>query len=81
MAKRRGDKWFIGGITNDKQREVEVTLSFLPEGKELHMTSFVDGVNADRMAMDYRMEQRTVNRNTKLSIKMARNGGFAAAIK
>ena len=81
MAKRRGDKWFIGGITNDKQREVEVTLSFLPKGKELHMTSFVDGVNADRMAMDYRMEQRTVNRNTKLSIKMARNGGFAAAIK
>ena len=81
MAKRRGDKWFIGGITNDKQREVEVTLSFLPEGKELHMTSFVDGVNANRMAMDYRMEQRTVNRNTKLSIKMARNGGFAAAIK
>ena len=81
MAKRRGDKWFIGGITNDKQREVEVTLSFLPEGKELHMTSFVDGVNADRMAMDYRMEQRTVNRNTKLSIKMARNGGFVAAIK
>ena len=81
MAKRRGDQWFIGGITNDKQREVEVTLSFLPEGKELHMTSFVDGVNADRMAMDYRMEQRTVNRNTKLSIKMARNGGFAAAIK
>lgn len=81
MAKRRGDQWFIGGITNDKQREVEVTLSFLPEGKELHMTYFVDGVNADRMAMDYRMEQRTVNRNTKLSIKMARNGGFAAAIK
>lgn len=81
MAKRRGDQWFIGGITNDKQREVEVTLSFLPEGKELHMTSFVDGINADRMAMDYRMKQRTVNRNTKLSIKMARNGGFAAAIK
>ena len=81
MAKRKGDMWFIGGITNDKQREVEVTLSFLPEWKELHMTSFVDGVNADRMAMDYRMEQRTVNRNTKLSIKMARNGGFAAAIK
>ncbi len=81
MAKRRGDKWFIGGITNDNQRELEVTLNFLPEGKELQMTSFVDGVNASRMAMDYRMEQRTVNNTTKLTIKMARNGGFAAAIK
>lgn len=81
MAKRRGDKWFIGGITNDNQRELEVTLNFLPEGKELQMTSFVDGVNASRMAMDYRMERRTVNNTTKLTIKMARNGGFAAAIK
>ena len=80
MAKRKGDKWFIGGITNDKQREVDVTLSFLPEGKSLQMTSFADGVNADRMAMDYLREQTAVNSDTKLHIKMARNGGFAGVI-
>ena len=80
MAKRKGDKWFIGGITNDKQREVDVTLSFLPEGKSLQMTSFADGVNADRMAMDYLREQSIVNSDTKLHIKMARNGGFAGVI-
>ena len=45
------------------------------------MTSFVDGVNANRMAMDYRVEQSTVNNATKLHIKMARNGGFAAVIE
>ncbi len=81
MAKRKGEQWFIGGITNDKQRETEITLNFLPEGKELQMTSFIDGVNANRMAMDYRMEHTTVNKSTKLHIKMARNGGFAAVIK
>lgn len=80
MAKRKGDKWFIGGITNEHRREVDVTLSFLPEGKGLQMTSFVDGVNANRMAMDYRCEKAAVNRGTKLHIKMARNGGFAAVI-
>ena len=80
MAKRRGDKWFIGGITNDNQREIDVTLDFLPEGQQMQMTSFVDGVNADVMAMDYRMEQTSVDKNTKLHIKMVRNGGFAAAI-
>jgi alpha-glucosidase len=80
MAKRRGDKWFVGGITNDKERELDVTLDILPEGKELQMTSFVDGVNAGRMAMDYRQEKSTVNKNTKLHIKMVRNGGFAAVI-
>ena len=80
MAKRRGDKWFIGGITNDKDRELDVTLDILPEGKEMQMTSFVDGVNAGRMAMDYRQEKKTVKKGSKIHIKMVRNGGFAAAI-
>ena len=80
MAKRRGQKWFIGGITNDNPRELDVTLSFLPEGATLQMTSFVDGVNASRMAMDYRMEKTSVNKNTKLHISMVRNGGFAGVV-
>lgn len=81
MAKRKGDKWYVGGITNETKREVEVTLSVLPEGKDMKMNSFVDGVNANRMAMDYRREQMSVNKNTKLQIKMARNGGFVAVIE
>lgn len=81
MAKRKGQKWFIGGITNDKERELDVTLSILPEGKTLQMTSFVDGINANRIAMDYRMEKTSVNKATKLPIKMARNGGFAGVIE
>ena len=81
LAKRRGNEWFIGGITNDNRRELEVTLDFLPEGKEMQMTSFVDGVNADRMAMDYRVENTTVKKGATIKVKMARNGGFAAIIK
>ena len=80
MAKRKGRQWFIGGITNNNKRELDVTLDFLPEGKNLQMTSFVDGVNANRMAMDYRREKIAVDNGTKLHVKMARNGGFAAVI-
>lgn len=36
--------------------------------------------NADCMAMDYLREQSIVNSDTKLHIKMARNGGFAGVI-
>ena len=81
MAKRKGQRWFIGGITNDQKRELDVTLNMLPEGKSLQLRSFVDGINANRMAMDYRQEQTTVNKQTTLHIKMARNGGFAAVIE
>lgn len=80
MAKRKGDQWFIGGMTNHHMRELDVTLDILPEGKDMKMTSFVDGVNANRMAMDYRVEKTSVKKGTKLHIKMARNGGFAAII-
>ena len=81
MAKRRGDKWFIGGITNDKGRELDVTLDFLPDDAEFEMTSFVDGVNAGTMAMDYLQKKSVVNKGTKLHIRMVANGGFAAAIR
>ena len=80
MAKRRGKKWFIGAITNEQPRELDVVLDFLPEGANPEMTSFADGINADRIAMDYRMEKTPVNRNTRLHISMVRNGGFAAVI-
>lgn len=80
MAKRRGEKWFIGAITNEQPRELDVVLDFLPEGANPEMTSFADGINSDRIAMDYRMEKAPVNRNTRLHISMVRNGGFAAVI-
>ena len=57
-----------------------MALDFLPEGAELQLTSFVDGVNADRMAMDYRVERTTVDKSATLHVKMARNGGFAGVI-
>ena len=45
------------------------------------MTSFEDGINAGYQAMDYRMKSATMNKNKKLSIRMARNGGFAAVLE
>lgn len=82
VAKRKGDKWFIGGITNGKKnvREFEVDLSFLKDNKAYQMTSFEDGMNASHQAMDYRMKKAEVKKGSKVRLKMVRNGGFAAII-
>ncbi len=80
-AKRRGDVWYIGGITNHNKRDVKIDLSFLADGKTYSMTSFSDGINANRQAMDYRRNESKVNKQTVLDIHMARNGGFAAVLK
>ncbi|GAB6123424.1 glycoside hydrolase family 97 protein [Dysgonomonas termitidis] len=83
VAKRKGDKWYIGGMTNNKEtsREFELDLSFLNNGKTYTMTSFEDGINAGRQAMDYRKKSTGVKSGDKIKINMARNGGFAAVIE
>lgn len=81
VARRKGDKWFIGGITNNEGRTINLDLSFLPAGQSFTLTSFEDGINADRQAMDYKQRESKVNNATQLTIKMVRNGGWAGAIK
>lgn len=83
VAKRKGDKWFIGGITNngEKEREFTINLDFLNKDRSYQMTSFEDGINAGRQAMDYRCKSSQVKAGEQLTVKMVRNGGFAAIIE
>lgn len=83
VAKRKGDKWFIGGMTNNgkKEREFTIKLDFLNKDRSYQMISFEDGINAGRQAMDYRCKSSQVKAGEQLTIKMVRNGGFAAVIE
>ena len=83
VAKRKGDKWFIGGMTNngEKEREFTIKLDFLNKDRSYQMISFEDGINAGRQAMDYRCKSSQVKAGEQLTIKMVRNGGFAAVIE
>ena len=64
VAKRKAGKWYIGGITNneEKERSFSLNFDFLPEGKQYKMTLFEDGINAGHQAMDYRKKEITVKR-------------------
>jgi alpha-glucosidase len=79
VARRNGRDWYVGAMTDWTSREMEIDLSFLPEG-EFVMTAYRDGVNADRFAGDYKMEKISVNRTMKRKIILAPGGGFAARI-
>lgn len=71
IAKRKGDKWFIGGMTNNGQteREFAVKLDFLKKDRAYQMTSFEDGINAGRQAMDYRCKSSQVKNGDVLTVK------------
>ncbi|OCB76707.1 alpha-glucosidase [Flavobacterium piscis] len=83
VAKRKGTKWFIGGITNntEKQRNFKLNLDFLKAGKSYKVTSFEDGINAGYQAMDYRKKNFTVTNAANIEIKMVKNGGWAAVLE
>lgn len=80
IARRHGDEWYIGALTNWTPRELELDLSFLGDGNYT-LELFKDGVNADRAARDYKKEVIPVPANRKLKIKMAPGGGYAARVQ
>lgn len=73
MARRQGNKWYIGGITNWEARDVEFSL---PDGLDAGAAAVLmrDGINADRNAEDYKKETITLQKNMK--IHLAPGGGF-----
>lgn len=83
VAKRKGDKWYIGGITNgnENERVFELPLNFLDDGKDYQFISYEDGVNANSQAMHYVKRETLVQKGATLRIRMVRNGGFVAILK
>jgi alpha-glucosidase len=79
LARRNGNDWYMGGMTDWTSRDLEVDFSVLPEGN-FTLDSYEDGVNADRNASDYKKMTRQVSKTTKLKIHLAPGGGWAARI-
>ncbi|MCK4772195.1 MAG: glycoside hydrolase family 97 protein [Candidatus Latescibacteria bacterium] len=79
LARRHGDEWYIGAMTDWKPRELALDLSFLGEGA-FCIEIFEDGVNADRNAIDYRRVEKTIMADESLTISLAPGGGWAARI-
>lgn len=80
MARRKGNEWFLGGITDWTPREINVDLTSLNLTAGSQMTIFTDGVNAGRNGNDYKRENRDIDGSSPLKINMAAGGGFAARI-
>lgn len=79
IARRKGDVWYVGSMTNWDARSMELDLSFLGDGNYTAEV-FKDGVNASRVAKDYKKEVMDIPANRKLNVKLAPGGGVALKI-
>ena len=72
----REGNYYIGGETNWDARDITLDLNFLPAGTYTAEMA-LDGINADHVATDYKIETRDVTNTTRIPIHMASGGGFA----
>ena len=79
MARRKGDVWYVGSLTDWNARTLELDLSFLNAG-DWKAEMFSDGMNANRLASDYKKTVIDIPASRKLTIKMAQGGGCALKI-
>jgi alpha-glucosidase len=72
LARRSGKTWYVGAMTNEQARVVDIPLSFLPAGS-FQATVWQDGAQPN----DVNREVKRVTRNDRLKIKLAGGGGAA----
>ncbi|SFS99487.1 alpha-glucosidase [Zhouia amylolytica] len=77
LARRNGNEWYVGGMTDWNSRAMEINLSFLPKDTKYTMTLYQDGLNADRIGIDYKQSKLIVDHSFKKSIHLAKGGGVA----
>jgi alpha-glucosidase len=80
LARRRGEEWYVGAMTDTTARELTLDLSFLGEGQWM-LEAWADGINADRDARDYQQQSQPVTRLNRLALRLAPGGGYVARIR
>jgi alpha-glucosidase len=81
--KERGrPTWFLGGITDENGRDLDLALNFLEPGRRYRAEIYRDGEGADFRTNPraIAIEKRNVTASDRLALRMAPGGGFAVRL-
>jgi len=79
VARRSGDKWYVGVMGGNSEMDLEIGLNFLSRG-EYSMVSLSDGINAAVNGKDYKLSIEHVEKGQSVHFHLAPGGGYAAII-
>ncbi|HEU5262560.1 MAG TPA: glycoside hydrolase family 97 C-terminal domain-containing protein, partial [Gemmatimonadales bacterium] len=82
--KERGrPNWFVGAITDEAARTVDLSLSFLPQGQKFVAEVYADGPGAHWLnnPLPVAISQRPVSARSRLRLVLAPGGGQAIRIR
>ncbi len=80
VARKSGDTWYVGAMTDWTPRTLDLKLDFLEEGNYT-MKIWKDGVNAAKHAADFAQETKTVSAGSTVKVDMAPGGGWVAIVE
>ncbi|NQT96787.1 MAG: glycoside hydrolase family 97 protein [Candidatus Marinimicrobia bacterium] len=82
IARRNNEDWFVGAITDEKQRALEIPLSFLKSDKKYKVTLYSDGPNTDweTNPTDVNIASYLVDNQDILPANLPKGGGLALQI-
>jgi len=80
IARRNGDRWFLGALTDRNARDLSVKLDFLGPGS-WKLKLWKDAPDSDSNGEQLLLEQRTVTAAEELKLQLARAGGAAASFE
>ena len=79
IARRSGDTWYVGGMTDWTPRDLEVDFSFLGSGP-WKADLWQDGPNAHRAGVDFKRVAYVVSSRKRITVHLAPGGGVAMRI-
>ena len=80
IAKRSGDKWFVGVMNNSIGKSIDLNLSFLPAGNYKAQT-WSDTKNSEKEPKEIKNAILSIKSPGIFKVKMAKDGGFVALIR
>ena len=80
IARRKGDYWFVGTVTNIEKRDLKTPLNFLTPGKKYEASIYYDDSNS-KVRTKVSIKRIQVDAFTVLDTKLIASGGQAIWIK
>lgn len=81
IARKKDNRWFLGCITNNDARKMELSLDFLEGGKKYELTLYTDGGEKVKTRTHVAIQTKKVTSKTVLKLDMLPRGGCAMIIR